>query len=68
MGAFLSGMTDEDVSEERKQVLATSVEDIRKHADMIAAVLSQNNICVVGNEDNIEKDKVMFGQTEELFE
>lgn len=68
MGAFLSGMTDEDVSDERKQVLATSVEDIRKHADMIGAVLSQNNICVVGNEDNIEKDKVMFGQIEELFE
>lgn len=68
MGAFLSGMTDEDIQEERKQVLGTSVEDIRKHADMIEAVLSQNNICVVGNEDNIEKDKNMFGQTEELFE
>lgn len=68
MGAYLSGMTDEYILEERKQVLKTSVEDIRKHADMIDSVLKQNNICVVGNEDNIEKDKEMFGQTKDLFE
>lgn len=68
MGAYISGLKDEDLMAERRQVLNTTVEDIRKHGDLIEAVLAQNNICVVGNEDNIEKDKELFGQISELFE
>lgn len=68
MGAYISGLKDEDLMAERRQVLNTTVEDIRKHGDLIEAVLAQNNICVVGNEDNIEKDKELFEQISELFE
>lgn len=68
MGAYISELTEEDLRKERRQVLDTDVNDIRKHADMIKAVLKQDNICVLGNEDNIEKTKELFKNTVDLFE
>lgn len=68
MGAYISELTEDDLRKERRQVLDTDVNDIRKHADMIKAVLKQDNICVLGNEDNIEKAKELFKNTVDLFE
>ncbi len=67
MTAYLSRITEDDLRKERKEVLEAQIDDIRKHADMIEAVLKQGNICVVGNEENIEKEKELFDITVDLF-
>ena len=42
-------------------------EKINKLADIIEAVLSQGNICVVGNAGKIEECKTLFMETKDLL-
>lgn len=67
MSAYIGRITEDDLRKERKEVLETQLEDIRKQADLIEAVLKQGNICVLGNEENIENEKEMFETTVDLF-
>lgn len=66
MAAYLQEMTYEDIQEERDQVINAAAEDIRALKDMIAAVLSDGNLCVIGNEDAIKDEQGMFGTIEQL--
>lgn len=66
MAAYLQEMTFEDIQEERDQVINATAEDIRALKDMIAAVLSDGNLCVIGNEDAIKDEQGMFGTIEQL--
>ena len=63
MGMLLSGLTQSDLQRERDEVLATTVEDLRKLAPMFRKGMAQNNICVFGNEAKIEEDKELFKTT-----
>lgn len=58
--AYLSGYGDEEIQKERDEVLNVTVEDIRGLADYIQAMLDGNNICVVGNEDEIRASGNLF--------
>lgn len=58
--AYLSGYGDEEIQKERDEVLNVTVEDIRGLADYIQAMLDGNNICVVGNEDEIRSSGDLF--------
>ena len=55
------------IQKERDAVLSLSNEKVHEVADMIEAVLSQNNICVIGNAGKIEEDKDLFMETKELL-
>lgn len=66
MTAYLQEMTYEDIQEERDQVINATAEDIRGLKDMIAAVLSDGNLCVIGNEEAIKEEQEMFGTLEQL--
>ena len=66
MAAYLQEMTFEDIQEERDQVINATAEDIRALKDMIAAVLGDGNLCVIGNEDAIKDEQGMFGTIEQL--
>lgn len=68
MTAFLQGLTYEQIQKERDQVIDATQEDIRGLKDLIAAVLSDEAICVIGNEDQIKKDGGMFKKLEYLCE
>lgn len=68
MSAYISNLTEDELIEERKQVLTTDCTKIRTHAELIEAVLEQGNICVLGNEDKIEEDKELFKEVINLFE
>ena len=64
---YLTNQTMEMVQKERDEVLALSNEKIRQLADMIEAVLAQNNLCVVGNAGKIEECKSLFMETKDLL-
>lgn len=68
LGAYLCKVSYEQLLQERTEVLTATKEDIRALADLIEAVLKQENICVIGNEDKIEQDKYLFDNIYHLFQ
>lgn len=65
--AYISGITKEDVEKQREEILNVTVEDIRQLADIVAAVLEDGNICVIGNEKKIEENKDLFKEVKSLM-
>ena len=65
--AYLIGLSYEAVQKERDQVLSATDKEIRALADLIEVALKQENLCVIGNEDVVEKEKDMFLQIENLY-
>lgn len=64
--AYLQGLDEEMIWKERCEVLDTSVEVLHSLAPYIEAILAENAICVIGNEEKIEQQKKMFGDIETL--
>ena len=64
--AWFNGLTEEDLQKERDEILNASPEDIRRMGDLIQAVLEQGNICVVGSESVLEKNREVLKQVEPL--
>ena len=58
--AYQSGMTVEMVQKERDQVLEAKPEIIRGLAPYVEAILSEETVCAIGNENKIEDNKDMF--------
>ena len=56
----INGITPELLQKERDEVLSTSVSDIREYENMLSAFKNSRNICVIGNGDNINKEKDIF--------
>ncbi|SFA70414.1 hypothetical protein SAMN05216249_101118 [Acetitomaculum ruminis DSM 5522] len=59
-GSYMMNISEEDLQAERNQVLNTKKEDIRNLKEMIEKALLENYLCVVGNEEKIEKEKDLF--------
>ena len=68
MNAYLKKLTLEDAQKERDQILHATQEDIRALAEMIEAVLSDGNFCVLGNENTIRQEEDMFMNIRNLNE
>ena len=60
MSAYLQNIEYADIQKEREQVLAAQPEDIRQLSGLIASVLEDDCLCVIGNENAIRKEKGMF--------
>ena len=60
---YFSGVTAEDLQKERDEILETTVEQLKSYAQMIAAVLAKNAICVLGSEEAINEEKELFKVT-----
>lgn len=60
MVAYITGITEEDVQKERDEILSVSVDDIRRSAAMVEAILSDKKICVLGNEDKVKENSELF--------
>lgn len=67
MMAYLTGITQEDIQRERDEVLKAGQEDIRALEPLISAVLSDDSLCVIGNETMLEKEADLFLNLEDLF-
>ena len=68
MAAYLQNISYEEIQKERDQVIGATQEDIRGLRDMIASVLAENNLCVVGNEETLQACEGMFGEVKHLNE
>lgn len=64
---YLTNINMDMVQKERDEVLSLSNEKVHQVADMIEAVLAQNNICVIGNAGKIEECKSLFMETKDLL-
>lgn len=60
MAIYLKKLSIEDLQAERDEILNATDADIRKLADLVESVLSDACICVIGNENNIQKEKELF--------
>ena len=68
MSAYLSGDTFEFVQKERDDVLNCRKEDLNRLSELVRAVISENNLCGVGGEEQIEADRELFDEVENLFQ
>ena len=64
---YMNGVTTEMIQKTRDEVLSTTKEDIRWTAEVIDAMLSDEYICVVGNEERIRECEDMFGEIRALM-
>lgn len=65
--AYFGKITREMVQKERDQILKANAEDIRGLAPIVEAILAAGQICVVGSESAIEKEKNLFMEVKHLF-
>ena len=68
LNMYLSGMTYDRLQKERLEVIDASPADIRALADAVDAAMSQNNLCVVGNEEAIENARDLFDEIKSLVQ
>ena len=60
LNAYFCEITEEEVQKERDEILNATCEQIRALASQIRAVLDQQNLCVIGNEQKIRESKELF--------
>ena len=65
--AYFSNVTEDMLQKERNQILGAQKEDIQKLAALVEAVLSDEQICVVGSETAIEKAEDVFMEVKPLI-
>lgn len=61
LSAYFSGLTFEQLQKERDEVLSATPEQIRALAPLVRAVLADDALCVIGNEEKIRKERALFG-------
>ena len=64
---YFQGITYDMLQQAREEVLDTTPEDIRALADYVRAVMDEDCLCVVGNEQKIKEEENIFKTTENLF-
>ncbi|MBR5566133.1 MAG: insulinase family protein [Roseburia sp.] len=67
MTAYLQGLSFEKVQKEREQVIGAIDADIRELKELVASVLEERNICVVGNEEMLQKEAELFKELLNLY-
>lgn len=66
LNGYFCHVSEEDLKRERQEILQATQEDIRALAPLMSAVLESGNLCVLGNEGNLEKEKDMFMELKPL--
>lgn len=67
MNFYMNHMSEDVVKAEREQILNATPEDIRKLAGVCEAILSSDELCVIGNEAKIEAAKDVFDEVKGMF-
>ncbi len=65
---FFRKITAADRQKERKEILGTKQQDIRKLADMMREIALRNCYCVLGSEIKIKENKALFNELVMVFE
>lgn len=67
MNLYMNHVTEEMIKKEREEILNAGQEEIRALADVVAAMLAADQLCVIGSEEKIEEQKALFGEVRTLF-
>ena len=67
MTAYLQNMSFEELQKERDEVIGATDADIRALKDLIACVLDEKHLCVVGSEEALQKEKELFKELKNLY-
>lgn len=65
---YIRNISQNDIQQERNEIVATKRETIQNIADMIDHAMKQNYICVMGGEQKIKANKELFGRLVAMFE
>ena len=65
--AYFTGITYEDIQKEREEVIRAVPQDVQSLSELVREVLSQENFCVVGNEEKITEQTNLFESVVQLF-
>ncbi len=60
LSLYMSKVDADMIKKERAQVLDATQEDIRALADVTDALLAADQLCVIGGEEKIEENAVLF--------
>lgn len=66
MSAYLQELPFEQIQKERDEILHATPEDIRALAELIASVISDECLCVIGNENAIRAESALFASIQTL--
>lgn len=61
------GTSNEELQQDRDEVLSTTAEDIRGCSAYIRALLNDGALCTIGNEGQIEKEASLFKSVRDLY-
>ncbi len=67
LGAYMTGLDEDFLQQERDELLSTTSETIRGLAAYAEAVLDDKCLCVVGNDEKIRDSVDIFGSVAPLF-
>lgn len=67
ISAYLSGVTNDMLQQERNEILDVNQEAIRGLSGILKAVLDTGALCVIGNEQQIKAEEGMFMTTLNLY-
>lgn len=67
LSAYLSNIDLDMLQKERDEILSVTCEDIRALEPIVASVLEEDYLCVIGGEEKIEEDKDLFNNIVSLF-
>ena len=65
---YFSNISYEDLQKEREEILNVKKDDIRSLSKVVNDCMSKNYICVLGSEEKIRENKVVFNSTLNVFE
>lgn len=65
-GRVMGKLTYDDVLKIENELLSTSNSDLVSYAPLVEELINKSNLCVIGNEKQIEKNKSLFDITEKL--
>lgn len=66
MNLYMNHVTEEMIRKERAEVLDAVQQDIRNLAGVVEAILSADQLCVIGGEEKIEANREMFMEVKTL--
>ncbi|NMM65423.1 insulinase family protein [Clostridium sp. P21] len=65
---YIKHINYEDIQKEREEVLNVTIDDIRGFGDLISSAMEKNYLCVMGNEEKIKQNELLFNDLIDLFE
>lgn len=65
--AYLTGVTYDMIQKERQQILNATQEDIRALSGIVEAILKEDALCVIGNEEKLKEEKGLFKELKNLY-